>query len=416
MFFKVKTSEEVLEIIARFGPLGDETIPIENALGRILSKNVSAPEDLPGFSRSSMDGYAVKAKDTYGATENLPALFDVIGEVTMGQIPTFTIASGQTVRISTGGMLPQGADGVVMLEYCHLLDEKTIEISRTISPLENVIQPNDDFKKGATVLESGRTLRPQDIGVMAGLGISKISAFRRPRVAIISTGDEVVPIDQKPFPGQVRDINSYTLSTFCQQTGAESIFLGLCTDRFEPLREMIEKGLEQADTVWISGGSSMGARDLTLKVLESFEDMELLVHGISISPGKPTIIARIGTNALFGLPGHVVSAMVVAEVFLTPFIGRLSGIKDVSAMSRLEVTAELSQNIESASGRDDYIRVRLVKKGDKLIAEPIFGKSGLISTLVKANGLLKIDRNTEGLYEGQMVNVMIFQPVLGGFR
>jgi molybdopterin molybdotransferase len=416
VFFKVKTSEEVLEILTRFGPINDEIIPIENALGRVLSKDISAPEDLPGFSRSSMDGYAVKAKDTFGATENLPALLDIIGEVSMGQVPAVSIEPGQTVRISTGGMLPQGADGVVMLEYCHLLDERTVEISRVISPLENVIQPNDDFKKGAIVLESGHTLRPQDIGVMAGLGISKVSVFRRPRVAIISTGDEVIPIDQKPFPGQIRDINSYTLRSFCQQTGAESIFLGLCSDKSTPLRSMVEKGLEQADTVWISGGSSMGARDLTLNVFESFDDMELLVHGVSISPGKPTIIARIGSRALFGLPGHVVSAMVVAEVFLSPFIARLSGKKDISAMSRLEVTAELSRNIESAGGRDDYIRVRLIKKDDHLIAEPVFGKSGLISTLVNADGLLKIDRNTEGLYEGQMVNIMIFQPALGGFR
>lgn len=416
MFFKVKTSEEVLEILTRFGPINDEIIPIESALGRVLSEDVSAPEDLPGFSRSSMDGYAVKAKDTFGATENLPALLDIIGEVSMGQVPAVSIEPGQTVRISTGGMLPQGADGVVMLEYCHLLDERTVEISRVISPLENVIQPNDDFKKGAIVLESGHTLRPQDIGVMAGLGISKVSVFRRPRVAIISTGDEVIPINQKPLPGQIRDINSYTLRSFCQQTGAESIFLGLCSDKSMPLRSMVEKGLEQADTVWISGGSSMGARDLTLNVFESFDNMELLVHGISISPGKPTIIARIGSRALFGLPGHVVSAMVVAEVFLSPFIARLSGKKDIPAMSRLEVTAELSRNIESAGGRDDYIRVRLIKKDDHLIAEPVFGKSGLISTLVNADGLLKIDRNTEGLYEGQMVNIMIFQPALGGFH
>jgi molybdopterin molybdotransferase len=273
-----------------------------------------------------------------------------------------------------------------------------------------VIQPDDDYKIGAVVIQSGHIIRPQDVGILAGLGIVKIPAFKRPQVAVISTGDEVIPIDQKPLPGQVRDINSYTLNAFCQQAGAESIMLGLCTDDFDTLHQKVEKGLNMADTVWISGGSSVGTRDMTLKVLESFDDMELLVHGISISPGKPTIIARIGSKAVFGLPGHVASTMVVAEVFLAPFLARLSGKKNSSEQSLIEVDAELSRNIESASGRDDYIRVRLDKKDNRIIAEPIFGKSGLISTLVEAHGLIKVDRNTEGLYKGQLVRVMIFHP------
>ncbi len=408
------TSEEVLKIIEQFGPLGDETVPLEMAFGRILSRDIISPEDLPGFHRSSMDGYAVRAKDTFGATESLPAMLEVKGEVKMGQVPTEGVGAGQAARISTGGMLPKGADGVVMVEYAHVLDENTIEVTRAISPLENVILPDDDFKKGSSILEKGSPLRPQDLGVMAGIGISQVSVYRRPKVAILSTGDEVVPIEQRPKPGQVRDINTYTLSAFCWQLGAEPLVLGLCEDNFEELKSRVEKGLREADTLWISGGSSVGARDMTLKVFESFHDMELLVHGISISPGKPTIIARVGSKVAFGLPGHTASAMVVAEVFLTPFLCRLSGRGDFPGPLRSEVEAELSRNIESASGREDYIRVRLIEREGKRIAEPIFGKSGLISTLVQADGLVRVERNREGLYEGERVKVLFINPKKGG--
>lgn len=413
MFFKVKTSEEVLEILQVFDPVGTETIFTENALGRVLSKEIVAQEDLPGFPRSTMDGYAVRARDTFGASENLPALLELTGEVLMGQVPSGTVTPGKTMKISTGGMIPNGADAVVMVEYCHRLDEKTIEVNRTVSPLENVIRPGDDLKKGAVVFEKGAVLRPQDTGILAGLGIQNIAVYKKPRVAIISTGDEVIPIDQKPGPGQVRDINSYTLHAFCTQAGAIAVNLGLCKDSFTDLREMVLSALDANDTLWISGGSSVGARDMTIRVLESFDNMELLAHGIAISPGKPTIIARIGNKAVFGLPGHVASAMVVAEVFLDPFLSRLSGEMCASEGNHFYQQAQLERNIESASGRDDYIRVKLDKRGGRFFAEPIFGKSGLLSTLVEAHGLLKIDRNTEGLYKGQTVDVILFKPFKG---
>ncbi len=410
MFFKVKTSEEVFKILEGFGSVGEETSPIDDALGRVISRDIPSPEDLPGFYRSSVDGYAVRAEDTFGASESLPAFLEVSAEVTMGQAPGVACASGKAVKIPTGGMLPEGADGIVMLEYCHELDKKTIEVTRAISPLENVIRPDDDFRQGAIVFKKGSSLRPQDLGLLAGLGITDVQVYKRPLVAVISTGDEIIPIDKRPLAGQVRDINSHTLGAFCRLAGAIPLTLGLCQDNFAQLRENVARGLDMADTVWISGGSSVGTMDVTLKVCESFQGMELLVHGISISPGKPTIIARIGSQAVFGLPGHAVSTMVIAQVFLKPFISRLSGRNDSSAASGFHVNAELSRNIESASGRDDYIRVRLVHKEDKIIAAPIFGKSGLISTLVEAHGLVRVDRNTEGLYQGQTVRVMLFDP------
>ena len=408
MFFKVKTSEEVLDIIQGFEPLGEEIIPLAESFGRVLSRDVVSPEDLPGFHRSSMDGYAVRAKDTFGASESLPALLEAAGEVAMGQVPTVAVKGGRAVKISTGGMLPEGADAVVMVEHCRLLDEDTIEVTRTVSPNENVIQPTDDFEQGSTVLKKGSTLRPQDMGVMAGLGLTEAAVHKRPKVSIISTGDEIVPIAQRPRAGQVRDINTYTLSAFCRQAGAEPLVVGICGDSFAELRKMVDEALRRSDTVWVSGGSSMGTRDLTVNVLESFDGMELLVHGISISPGKPTIIARIGSKAAFGLPGHTASAMVVAEVFLSPFLSRLSGKAHFVVGQHKFLEARLSRNIESASGREDYIRVRLIKKGAEWVAEPLFGKSGLISTLVEADGLVRVDRNVEGLYQGDVVRVALF--------
>ena len=406
-FFKVKKPDEVFEILDQFGPSGEETTLLEDGLGRVVSRDVISPEDLPGFSRATVDGYAVRAKDTFGASESLPALLEITGEALMGERPGMVVKAGQAVKISTGGMLPEDADGVVMVEYCNLLDKETLEVGRAVSPLENVIQPGDDFKEGAPVLKKGRRLRAQDLGVMAGLGISEISVYQRPRVGIISTGDEIVSIDTSPMPGQVRDINSYSLGAFCRRIGAESEYLGLCPDDFDSLRGMVENGLGQADTVWISGGSSVGTRDLTLKVFETLPDFELLVHGISISPGKPTIIGRVGSQPVIGLPGHVASALVVAEIFLTRLIAGLSGLGDFSSVFQGRVEAELSRNIESAGGREDYIRVKLIEKEGTLIAEPIFGKSGLISTLVDADGLIRIDINTEGLYQGQRVQVAL---------
>ncbi len=408
MFFTVKTVEEVHEILRIFEPTEEVEISADEAIGHVIGRDIISPEDLPGFHRSSMDGFAVRASDTFGATESLPVFLEVTGEVLMGESSKEKGASGRAIRISTGGMLPEGTNGVVMLEYCHFLDETTIEVSRAISPLENVIGPNDDFKKGEALFYRGHYLRPQDLGLLAGLGISSVHVFRPPRVAIISTGDEIVPVNRRPEPGQVRDINSSTLSAFCRVMGAEPVMMGLCRDSFSELKERVKEGLDSADTVWISGGSSVGVRDMTLKVIDSFDETELLVHGVSISPGKPVIIARSGKKAIFGIPGHTASAMVVAEIFLNPFLGRLAGMEKDDKSDHRYVKAELRRNIESAGGRDDYIRVRFEKEGKRLFADPIFGKSGLISTLVEADGLLRIHRNIEGLYQGDIVEVMLF--------
>ncbi len=406
-FFKVRTPEEVFKLIDRFGPSGEEVIPLEDFPGRVLSRDIFSEEDLPHFFRSVVDGYAVRAKNTFGAGESLPALLEISGEVLMGQDSGIAVGEGLAVKISTGGMLPENADSVVMQEYTHLLDEKTLEVSRAISPLENTIQPGDDFRRGEIVLEKGHVLRPQDLGLLAGLGKTEFAVYLKPRVAIISTGDEIISIDERPLPGQVRDINRYTLGAFCRSVGAEPIYLGLSSDNFESMKELVENGIRQADTIWISGGSSVGTKDFTLKVFETLKGFELLVHGISVSPGKPTIIGLADSKPVIGLPGHVASALVVADVFLTRLISRLSGCTNSHKSFHSQIKAILVRNIESAPGREEYVRVKLAKQGNVYIAEPVFGKSGLISTLVEADGLIRIDMNTEGLYEGQSVDVIL---------
>lgn len=413
-FFKVKSPDEVLELLGRFPPVGREDVPLDEAFGRVLFEAVLAPEDLPGFARSTVDGYAVMARDTFGASESLPGLLEVAGEVPMGQAPAMNIRKGQAIRISTGGMLPGGADGVVMIEHCALADERTLEVSRSIAPLENVIQPGDDFAAGARVLPSGHRLRPQDLGALAALGLSRVGVFRRPRVAVLSTGDEIVSAEQRPGPGQVRDVNRYTLCAFCRRLGAEPLWLGICPDEFEPLKALVDTGLKQADAVWLSGGSSVGTRDLALKVFRTLPEFELLVHGISVSPGKPTIIGRAEGKPVIGLPGHVASALVVAEIFMTRLLAALAGASDLMESPYRVVRARLGRNVASAAGREEYIRVRLQSGEDGLVAEPLFGKSGLISTLVVSDGLMKVNMNTEGRYAGEEVEVMIFSRVEGG--
>lgn len=407
-FFKVKTAEDIFESLKDIKPLGTESVHITDALSRILARDIICTEDLPGFQRSTMDGYALSAKDTFGASENLPSPFNIVGEVSMGQIPDFSIRRGECAQISTGGMLPEGADAVVMIEYSQMVEDRVVEISRPVSPLENVIQSDDDVKRGQVILHKGTPLRPQDLGILASLGISQVDVFNKPRAAIISTGEEIVDINQKPESGQVRDINSYTLGGLCIKSGVEPIYLGIVRDRFEDMKSLIGKGISQADVVLLSGGSSVGVKDFTLDAFLSLEGVEILAHGVSISPGKPTIIARRGDKTLWGLPGHPTSAMIIFDVFLRYLFGRLSGLSRPAEYSSYTIDAELDRNIESASGREDYIRVKLTDIEGRWLATPILGKSGLISTMVEADGIIRIDMNTEGLYRGEKVKVRLF--------
>lgn len=406
-FLTLKSVDEIMALIGLFDPLEAEPLPLAEGLGRVLAQALTASEDLPGFDRSTMDGYAVRAKDVFGASEGQPAALELAGECPMGEIPTISLGPGQTARIWTGGMLPPGADAVVMLEYSRSIGENLIELTRPAAPLENVISASEDAEKGEELLPAGRTLRPQELGLLAALGQTEISVRRRPKVAVISSGDEVVPATKKPRPGQVRDINSQTLVALAQLAGAEARSFGLAQDSQEQLRALISEALAWGDIILLSGGSSAGQRDFTVKVFASFPELEILAHGVAISPGKPLIMARCGPKSLWGLPGHAASALVCAEVFIRPLIRRLLGISG-RELWREGLKAVLTRPVASAQGRRDYIRVRLepaATPGGPLLATPVMGKSGLITTLVMADGLIICPEDLEGLNAGQEVGI-----------
>ena len=406
-FLTLKSVDEILAMIELFEPLASESLGLSEGLGRVLAQAFTAPEDLPGFDRSTMDGFAVRAKDVFGASEGQPAALELVGECPMGEIPSISLQPGQTARIWTGGMLPKGADAVVMLEYSRKVGDDLIELTRPAAPWENVIGSSEDAEKGEELLPSGRTLRPQELGLLAALGQTEISVRRRPKVAVISSGDEVVPAAEKPRPGQVRDINSQTLVALAWTAGAEARSFGLAEDSQEQLRALISEALDWADIILLSGGSSAGQRDFTVKVFASFPELEILAHGVAISPGKPLIVARYGRKSLWGLPGHAASALVCAEVFIRPLIKRLLGASDLEIW-RKGVKAVLTRAVASAQGRRDYIRVRLEPAetpNGPLRATPVLGKSGLITTLVMADGLVICPEDLEGLNAGQLVDI-----------
>jgi len=401
-FFKVTDLEHTLKYSAVFPNVGAEFIALHEALDRILADDIVSDINLPDFARSTMDGYAVKASSTFGATEENPAYLTVKGTIDMGKSAAFSIKPGKVAKISTGGMLPDGSDSVIMVEYTEVIDKKNIEIYRSVAPGQHVLQIGEDLKEGNNVLLCGQKLRPQEIGLLAALGKNSVKVYKKPVIGIISTGDEIIPINNMPHKGQIRDINTYTLSSLVQKAGGIPVTYGIVGDDFDALLEKCSIAIAHSDMVLISGGSSVGTRDLTLEVLSSLPDSDIMVHGISISPGKPTILAKTGDKAIWGLPGHVLSAMIVFEVVIRPFIEKISGLSS-KYKKELRIPALLSRNISSAQGRIDYIRVRLIEKNGIKWAEPILGKSGLISNLTKADGLVEIGINTEGLDKGSKV-------------
>jgi molybdopterin molybdotransferase len=406
-FFKVLDVEQVLGLRQRFQPVSSEDVLLEAAGGRILAEDVHAAGNLPGFARSTVDGYAVRAASTFGASESSPALFMVVGAVAMGEAPQMAVAAGETVRIATGGMLPSGADGVVMLEYAESLDDSGIEVVRSVAPGQNLIAAGEDFESGALIAAAGRRLRPQDAGVLAAFGRTRVKAFRQPVVGIISTGDEIVPAEATPGPAQIRDVNRYTLAGLVAQAGAVPVAFGIVRDEFQSLHTACRRALEQCDMVLISGGSSVGARDYSVEVVSAFAGAELLVHGIAIRPGKPTILAKAFGKALWGLPGHVVSSMIVFSRIVRPFLLHVGGLAAPTAED-IRIPARLNRNVASAQGRTDFVRVRLLRGETEWRAEPVLGKSGLINTMVQSDGIIEIGKNIEGLDEGTIVEVILF--------
>lgn len=405
---EVKSVNEVFKIINdNFSEfvMEDEVLNIEEAVSRVIASDLSAAEDIPGFNRSSVDGYAIISSDTFGASEALPAQLLLSGEVKMGEKPLFSLEAGQAAYVPTGGELPANADAMVMIEHTENFDDGFIYINKSSAPGNNIVFKGDDLREGAVVIKAGTRLRPQEIGIIAAMGYSRIPVKRKIRVGIISTGDEIIDINEKPIGSQVRDINSHALYAGLISFGAQPKLYGIVKDDFYSIREAAEKALKHSDIVLISGGSSAGSRDETSRVIDSLGSPGILVHGIAVKPGKPTILGKIGSKAVIGLPGHPASAYSIFRIFISHLLDVMNGQQKALEPA---IKAEMACNYPSNNGREEFLPVKLTAANGKIYAHPVFGKSGLISTLTAADGCIHISRGSEGIDRGNQVEVVLF--------
>ena len=400
----VLTPDEVSELIKeKFSPLKNNTeaVGLDEAVGRVLAEDITASEYVPDFDRSTVDGYALKARDTFGCSDAIPALLTLRGEVLMGESAGFELDEGECCYVPTGGAIPKGADCCVMIEYSENFGDGTVGISKSGAPGQNMIFRGDDVFPGKTVLKKGRVLASQDIGALAACGTVSVPVVKKLTVGIISTGDELVPPEEKPRAGQVRDVNSYMLSSMLTAFGVKCTNYGICVDNEAKLSETVTKAVSECDAVLISGGSSVGVKDATCRIIEGMG--ELLLHGIAMKPGKPTVMGKCGEKPLVGLPGHPVAAYFVTRLFVLPLLSRLMGREEPT----YTVTAALSESVGANHGRAQYACVHLRYENGKLIAVPVRSKSGLITTLAGADGYFCIDRDCEGLPKGAEVSVTV---------
>ena len=399
----VKTPEEVLALIKEeFVPVAQtEMVPLVSAMGRVLAEDVAASEYVPDFDRSTVDGYAVRARDTFGCSDSIPAILPLCGEVLMGQGAAFVLEPETCCAVPTGGAVPEGADSVVMVEFTEDYGDGTIGVAKPAAPGMNMIFRGDDVYPGKVILKKGRVLSSQDIGALAAIGVVTVPVVKKLTVGVISTGDELVPPEVKPGPGQIRDVNSPMLQAMLTAFGVQVINYGIVVDDEARLTAVVEQAVSECDAVLLSGGSSVGVKDAACRIIESMG--QLLLHGIAIKPGKPTILGKTGVKPLVGLPGHPVAAYFITKLFVLPLLGRLME-RDMTAHT---VSARLSESISANHGRAQYHCVHLEEKEDRLIAVPIRGKSGLITTLAGADGYFCISRDCEGLPQGAEIQVTV---------
>lgn len=400
-------AQEVIESALADAVVGIEEVELLQALGRIAAEDIVAGSDLPPFNRSTVDGYAVLSRDTFGAGEGIPAMLAIVGEILMGQSATMDIWSGQAVAIPTGGMLPAGADAVVMLEHIEPSGDDTLLVLKPVAPGENVVSQGEDIKAGAIFITAGTKLTAAEIGALAACGISRVKVRRRLTVGIVSTGDEVVDIGVVPAAGQVRDINSYALAAILTEAGCQVSCYGIVKDNYTELLQIIDKAVAENHLVLVSGGSSVGVRDHTVQVIEELGQQKVIFHGLAIRPGKPTILGRVGEVPVFGLPGHPVAAMTVCQTVVLVAVKKMQGGKPLRG--GCQVSAKLTRSCASAPGRDDFLRVRLIWHEGEYLAEPVLGKSGLISVLTQADGIVRIPAEASGLYAGDVVRVEVMR-------
>lgn len=404
-FLEAVTPARAREILGRFAPvLGEVSLPPAEALGRVMASDLVADAPMPAFDRSVMDGYAVRAADTFGASESAPAYLALTGRIRMGEPPGPSIAAGQTREVSTGGALPTGADAVVMVEYCREVGANQVEVTRPVGPGENAIRRGEDIAEDAPVVRRGTRLRPQEMLALAAYGTSMVRAVRRPRVGLLATGDELIPVGAAPRIGQVRDANSAALAAQVVEAGGDPLTFGICRDEPAALRMAVARMIETCDLGLVSGGSSQGARDATAEVLGSMGSPGVLAHGIAVAPGKPTILAACGAKPVLGLPGHPVSSFVIFRMFVNPLVRLLGGESPPREPFPARTRARMGRTVASKPGREDYVRV-VVEDG---VAQPILGGSGALSTVLRADGLVRIPLDQEGVAEGEEVEVLRF--------
>ena len=399
----VKTPEEVLALIeTEFEKISHtEQVSLAEAMGRVLAEDIAATEYVPDFNRSTVDGYAVRSRDTFGCTDAIPAILTLQGEVLMGQGADTALQADGCIAVPTGGAVPEGADAVVMVEFTEDYDDGTIGMLKSVAPGQNMVFRGDDVYPGKPVLEKGRVLSSQDIGALAAIGRVQVPVVKKLTVGVISTGDELVSPAEVPGPGQVRDVNSPMLEAMLGAFGVRVINYGIVIDDEDLLREKVEKAAAECDAVLLSGGSSVGVKDAACRIIESMG--KLLLHGIAIKPGKPTILGKTGVKPLVGLPGHPVAAYFITKLFVLPLLSRLMGREQAAYTT----TAKVTENISANHGRAQYHCCRLERKDGELYAYPIRGKSGLITTLAGADGYFCIDRDCEGLPKFAQVQVTI---------
>lgn len=401
----MKTPDEALSIINstfKGGSMLFERIHIREALGRTLGDNVVAHEYVPDFNRSTVDGYAVYARDTFGSSESIPAILPQNGEILMGAAALYPLEKGTCLSVPTGGDVPDGADAVVMLEYTEDYDDGTIGILKPVAPGDNMIFRGDDVSPGDILLSAGTILSPHDIGALAASGIIEVSVCKKPIIGIISTGDELVAYDEKPLKGQIRDVNTLMLEAVIHDAGGVTKSYGIIRDNEEDLQDAVTWAVSDCDIILISGGSSVGMKDATARVIEKTGD--ILFHGIAMKPGKPTILGVIDQKPVFGLPGHPVAAYFAAQLFIRPLIGLLMGRNQ----KQYPVTARLGEAVSSNHGRAEYMGVVLEDGGENITAHPIHGKSGLITSLSGSDGYICIPRDCEGMPKGSAISVILW--------
>jgi molybdopterin molybdotransferase len=379
-------------------------IPLLDGLNRILADSVASPHDVPEFNRSTVDGYAVKARDTFGASEAIPVMLTSMGEVHMGKAADIGISHYECVYVPTGGMLPDGSDAVVMVEYAEKLDEMTILVQQPVSPGSNVLKKGEDLKKDEPIFESGHRLRPQDLGLLAGMGCRFVEVLKPLKAAVISTGDELISPDRPLTAGKVIDMNTYSLSAALTADGFEVTETKVVGDHLQELQSAIRDCMKAADIILISGGSSMGVHDLTKDAINGVGRPGVIVHGMAVKPGKPTIVGLVDHVLLLGLPGQPVSALVVYHILMKPLLKNLTGDRSLQP----SLSAELTVNVPSAPGKEHYVMATISMQDGKMMVTPQHGKSGMLSMMSRSQGMFKIDVNREGFKKGDIVEVTLF--------